>query len=82
MEERHLGAVAESLEDGSAINSQTFRRPVQGVPPKEPHPFPMVAFDVPSDTHFAALKELLVRGRDDGWWHFEVGSATDEFWNA
>ena len=38
--------------------------------------FPMVAFDVPSNTDFAALKELLVRGRDDGWWHFEVGSAT------
>ncbi|MEV6505099.1 DUF4265 domain-containing protein [Streptomyces sp. NPDC051642] len=44
--------------------------------------FPMVAFNVPADTDFAALKELLVRGQEDGWWHFEVGCGTDEFWNA
>jgi hypothetical protein len=37
---------------------------------------------VPGETDFAALKELLVRGQDDGWWYFEVGSETDEFWNA
>ena len=44
--------------------------------------FPMVAFDVPASTDFSALKALLARGQEDGWWHFEVGSGTEEFWNA
>ncbi|MFE7466172.1 DUF4265 domain-containing protein [Streptomyces sp. NPDC057499] len=44
--------------------------------------FPMVAFDVPSGTDFAALKRLLVHGQDEGWWHFEVGSGTEAFWSA
>lgn len=44
--------------------------------------FPMVVFDVPSGTDFAALKQLLVRGQDEGWWHFEVSSGTEAFWSA
>lgn len=44
--------------------------------------FPMVAFDVSVGTDFGALKEFLVRGQDEGWWHFEVGSGTEAFWNA
>jgi hypothetical protein len=44
--------------------------------------FPMVAFDVPASTDFGALKEFLVRGQDEGWWHFEVGSGTEAFWSA
>ncbi|MCZ0983400.1 DUF4265 domain-containing protein [Streptomyces diastatochromogenes] len=44
--------------------------------------FPMVAFDVPAGTDFGALKEFLARGEDEGWWHFEVGSDTEAFWNA
>jgi hypothetical protein len=42
----------------------------------------MVVFDVPSGTDFAALKQLLVRGQDEGWWHFEVSSGTEAFWSA
>ncbi|OEJ94750.1 DUF4265 domain-containing protein [Streptomyces thermolilacinus] len=44
--------------------------------------FPLVAFDVSAGTDFGALKLLLVRGQDEGWWHFEVGSGTEAFWNA
>lgn len=35
--------------------------------------FPLVAFDVPAGSDFAGIKALLARGRDEGWWHFEVG---------
>lgn len=44
--------------------------------------FPMVAFDVPASTDFGALKQLSVRGQDEGWWHLEVGSGTEAFWSA
>ncbi|MFI5714182.1 DUF4265 domain-containing protein [Kribbella sp. NPDC051620] len=44
--------------------------------------FPLVAFTVPSDADFAAIKALLAQGEDEGWWHYEVGSATDEWWSA
>jgi len=44
--------------------------------------FPLVAFNVPADADFAGIKASLARGRDEGWWHFEVGSATDRWWNA
>ena len=39
--------------------------------------FPLVAFTVPADTDLDGLKALLVRGQEDGWWHFEVACATD-----
>jgi hypothetical protein len=38
---------------------------------------PLLAFGVPSDADFAGIKAVLERGRSEGWWHFEVGSATD-----
>lgn len=43
---------------------------------------PLVAFDVPADANFAEIKAMLERGRNEGWWHFEVGSATERWWNA
>ncbi|BAC68437.1 hypothetical protein SAVERM_727 [Streptomyces avermitilis MA-4680 = NBRC 14893] len=44
--------------------------------------FPMVAFTAPAGADFAGIKALLKRGRDEGWWHYEVGCGTDEWWNA
>ncbi|GAA3113100.1 hypothetical protein GCM10020254_69340 [Streptomyces goshikiensis] len=44
--------------------------------------FPMVAFNVPADADFAGIKALLNQGQDEGWWHYEVGCGTDEWWNA
>jgi len=44
--------------------------------------FPMVAFDVPADADFAAIKMLLDSGSQQGWWQYEVGCGTDEWWNA
>ncbi|MFB8101857.1 DUF4265 domain-containing protein [Streptomyces sp. NPDC056007] len=43
--------------------------------------FPLVAFTVPGGADLRAIKELLVRGQDEGWWHFEVSCAT-EAWRA
>ncbi|MCX4674502.1 DUF4265 domain-containing protein [Streptomyces sp. NBC_01433] len=43
--------------------------------------FPLVALTVPADADLARIKALLVRGRDEGWWHFEVPCATDA-WRA
>jgi hypothetical protein len=40
---------------------------------------PLVAFNVPADADFAGIKALLERGRDEGWWHFEVGAATERW---
>lgn len=44
--------------------------------------FPMVAFNVPAGADFAGIKTLLDQGQDDGWWHYEVGCGTDEWWSA
>ncbi|WP_342215975.1 DUF4265 domain-containing protein [Nocardia brasiliensis] len=44
--------------------------------------FPMVAFTVPAGADFAGIKELLAHGTESGWWHYEVGYGTDEWWNA
>lgn len=44
--------------------------------------FPMVALTVPPGRNFAGIKALLTPGQEDGWWHFEVGYGTDEWWNA
>ncbi|MGW6389554.1 DUF4265 domain-containing protein [Streptomyces sp. NPDC055103] len=44
--------------------------------------FPMVAFSVPADADFAGIKALLTRGQEEGWWHYEVGCATEAWWNA
>ena len=43
---------------------------------------PLVAFNIPRDADFAEIKALLERGRSEGWWHFEVGSATQSWWDA
>jgi hypothetical protein len=43
---------------------------------------PLVAFNVPADADFAGIKALLSRGQDEGWWHFEVGCATDHWRNS
>ncbi|ANW22327.1 DUF4265 domain-containing protein [Streptomyces clavuligerus] len=44
--------------------------------------FPMVAFTVPAGADFAGIKALLAEGRAQGWWHYEVGCGTDEWWAA
>lgn len=44
--------------------------------------FPMVALTVPAGADFAGLKALLTRGREEGWWHYEVGCGTEEWWAA
>jgi len=44
--------------------------------------FPMVALNVPAEADFRAIKALLARGQEDGWWHFEVGCGNDEWWAA
>ncbi|QBS44700.1 DUF4265 domain-containing protein [Nocardia sp. CS682] len=44
--------------------------------------FPMVAFTVPADADLAGVKALLEQGQSDGWWHFEVGCGTPEWWDA
>ncbi|WP_137993200.1 DUF4265 domain-containing protein [Streptomyces vilmorinianum] len=43
--------------------------------------FPLVALNVPADAPFARIKELLARGEDEGWWHWEMGCRT-EAWEA
>ncbi|MDX3767897.1 DUF4265 domain-containing protein [Streptomyces sp. AK08-01B] len=44
--------------------------------------FPMVAFTAPAGADFAGIKALLKQGQEDGWWHFEVGCGTDEWWRS
>ncbi|MDX2403839.1 DUF4265 domain-containing protein [Streptomyces microflavus] len=43
--------------------------------------FPLVALTVPGGADLRGIKALLARGRDEGWWHFEVSCATDA-WRA
>ena len=43
--------------------------------------FPLVAFNVPSESDFTGIKQLLTQGQDEGWWHFEVSCSTDA-WRA
>ncbi|MFD8589021.1 DUF4265 domain-containing protein [Streptomyces sp. NPDC059637] len=44
--------------------------------------FPLVAFTVPADAGLGRTKALPVRGREDGWCHFEVGCATGAWCDA
>ncbi|WP_030672489.1 DUF4265 domain-containing protein [Streptomyces rimosus] len=44
--------------------------------------FPLVAFTVPAEADLAGIKALLVRGVEDGWWHFEDGCVTDAWREA
>ncbi|WP_307671646.1 DUF4265 domain-containing protein [Streptomyces sp. V2I9] len=44
--------------------------------------FPLVAVNVPAEADLGGIKELLVRGQEDGWGHFEVGCATDAWRSA
>lgn len=44
--------------------------------------FPLVALSIPSGADFAGIKSLLVRGEEQGWWHYEVGCATEAWWSA
>ncbi|WP_067834787.1 DUF4265 domain-containing protein [Nocardia lijiangensis] len=44
--------------------------------------FPLIAFTVPAGADFAGIKALLAQGQDEGWWHYEVGCGTDEWWSA
>ncbi len=44
--------------------------------------FPLVAFDVPADADFHEIKQTLEQGESDGWWHYELGTATDHWRNA
>jgi hypothetical protein len=43
---------------------------------------PLVAFDVPADADFPAIKQVLADGESNGWWHFEVGCGTDRWWSS
>jgi hypothetical protein len=43
---------------------------------------PFVAFDVPADADFSAIKQILADGESKGWWHSEVGCGTDRWWNS
>jgi Domain of unknown function (DUF4265) len=44
--------------------------------------FPMVALTVPAGADFAGVKTLLAQGQHEGWWHYEVGRGTEEWWDA
>jgi len=44
--------------------------------------FPMVAFDVPADADFSAIKRYLESGVEQGWWDYEVGCGTDSWWSS
>ncbi|MFF4324517.1 DUF4265 domain-containing protein [Streptomyces sp. NPDC001568] len=44
--------------------------------------FPLVAFTVPADADLGRIKALLIHGRQEGWWHFELGCVTDAWRNA
>ncbi|PZW03773.1 protein of unknown function [Micromonospora phaseoli] len=43
---------------------------------------PLVAFNIPADADFAAIKLVLERGQNSGWWHYEVGSGSTRWWDA
>lgn len=43
--------------------------------------FPLMAITVPSEANLTEIKTLLLRGRNEGWWHFEVSCMTDA-WRA
>ncbi|MGW1886055.1 DUF4265 domain-containing protein [Streptomyces sp. NPDC001970] len=43
--------------------------------------FPLVALTVPADADLEGIKALLIRGQEEGWWHFEVACVTDA-WRA
>ncbi len=44
--------------------------------------FPLVAFTVPANADFCGIKALLAQGQQDGWWHYEIGCASDAWRNA
>ncbi|MFH9495494.1 DUF4265 domain-containing protein [Streptomyces globisporus] len=44
--------------------------------------FPLVALTVPGGADLRGVKALLARGRDEGWWHFEVSCDTDAWRSA
>lgn len=41
--------------------------------------FPMTAFNVPATADFAGIKALLTEGQEQGWWHYEIGCATEKW---
>lgn len=43
---------------------------------------PLVALTVPPGADLARVKALLARGRDEGWWHYEVPCMTDAWIEA
>ncbi|SNT62864.1 protein of unknown function [Streptosporangium subroseum] len=43
---------------------------------------PLVAVTVPADAELGQIKALLIRGQEDGWWHFEASCVTDAWRNA
>ncbi|MFI1807860.1 DUF4265 domain-containing protein [Streptomyces californicus] len=44
--------------------------------------FPLLALTVPGGADLRGVKELLARGQDEGWWHFEVPCSTDTWREA
>lgn len=43
---------------------------------------PLAAFTVPADGDLSGIKKLLECGREEGWWHVEVGCGNGTWWNA
>ncbi|MEV8451633.1 DUF4265 domain-containing protein [Streptomyces sp. NPDC052095] len=44
--------------------------------------FPLIAFSAPAGGDFREIKALLAQGQEEGWWHYEVGCATEEWRRA
>ncbi|MDW4917643.1 DUF4265 domain-containing protein [Streptomyces californicus] len=44
--------------------------------------FPLLALTVPGGADLRGVKELLARGQDEGWWHFEVPCSTETWREA
>jgi hypothetical protein len=43
--------------------------------------YPIVALTIEPDRDLPAIKALLVRGQDEGWWDYEEGCVSHE-WQA
>ena len=43
---------------------------------------PLMAVTVPADADLPAIKALLIRGQNEGWWHFETSCGSDAWESA
>ena len=44
--------------------------------------FPMVALNIPATANLKAIKKLLAKGHEQGWWYYEVSCLTDAWRKA